>query len=80
MTTEDGINRTLRGLSEIADEGGYRERVAALETIAEMTWFDNFGIEYYNLRCRVTKTLIAGVNEEDIPELVAEEFSDEVEA
>jgi len=80
MSVEDGINKTLRGLSEIADDGGYHERVDALETVAKMSWFDNFGIEYYNLRVRVTKTLIAGVNAEDIPEIVKEEFPDEVDA
>lgn len=80
MSVEDGIDRTLRGLSEIADEGGYVERREALETIAQMQWFDNFGVEYYNLRCRITKTLIKGVEREDIPGTVAEEFPDEVKA
>jgi len=79
MSIEDGIDRTLRGLSEIADEGGYRERVEALETISKMQWFDNFGIEHYNLRLRVTQTLADSVNDEDIPEIVREELEDHEE-
>lgn len=80
MSIEDGIDRTLRGLSEIADEGGYVERREALETIAQMQWFDNFGPGLYHLRCRVTITLIKNVERDDIPESVAEEFPDEVKA
>jgi len=76
MSTEDGIDRTLRGLSEIADEGGYIERKEALQTIAQMKWFDNFGIEYYNHRLRITKTLVEGLKDEDIPQTVQEELQE----
>ena len=76
MSIEDGVDRTLRGLSEIADEGGYIERKEALQTIAQMQWFDNFGIEYYNHRLRITKTLADSVNDEDIPQIVQEELQE----
>lgn len=76
MSIEDGINKTLYGLSEIADDGGYRERVEALETIAEMSWFDNFGVEYYNLRLQVMKTLAESVSDEDVPEIVQEKITE----
>lgn len=77
MSIERGIKKTLHGLSEIADEGGYIERKEALNTIAQMQWFDNFGVQYYNLRLRITETLAANVKDEDIPEVVKEELEAE---
>lgn len=74
MSIEDGIEKTLQGLSQIADEGGYIERREALQTVSEMQWFDNFGPEYYHLRLRVTKTLADTVEKEDIPQVVREEL------
>lgn len=73
-TTEEGIKQTLLGLSCIADEGGYVERREALETIARMQWFDNFGADLYHLRLRITKTLAKNVEDDDIPEVVKEEL------
>ena len=71
---EDGIQETLNGLSKIADNGGYVERKQALQTIAEMQWFDNFDVKYYNHRIRITTTLANSVEYNDIPETVKEEL------
>jgi hypothetical protein len=71
---EDGIQETLNGLSKIADNGGYVERKQALQTIAEMRWFDNFGIKYYNHRIRIATTLANSIKDKDIPETVKEDL------
>jgi len=77
MSIERGIKNTLHGLSEIADEGGYIERKEALNTIAQMQWFDNYGEQYYRLRLRITRTLANNVKDEDTPDIVKEELGAE---
>ena len=74
MAIEDSVQKTLYGLSAIADEGGYIERKEALNTIAQMQWFDNYGEDLYHLRLRITKTLAQNVKDEDIPDVVKEEL------
>jgi hypothetical protein len=74
---ESGYQEILSGFDAIAENGGYRERVEALEALKELTWFDNFGYVLYQERLRITRKLCESVQESDIPEYFYE--SEEVE-
>lgn len=76
---ESGIEQCLEGLEQIERNGKYRERVAALETAAAMSWFDNFDVELYERRQRLVERLAADVTDEDVPDTVAEELLDDPE-
>jgi len=74
---ESGYQDVLSGFDAIAENGGYRERVEALEALKELTWFDNFGYVLYQERLRITRKLCESVQEGDIPDYFRE--SGEVE-
>jgi len=62
------------GFQRVADTGGYVERRNALEAIAELQWFDNFGKPYYDRRLKITEQLAKSLKPEDWPEAVQEEL------
>ena len=67
-TTEEGIEHILRGLETVAETGGYREQVAALETAVAMRWLDNFGAELHHRRTALVEELADEVADDDVPE------------
>ena len=63
------------GMEKIAINGGYRERKELLLALYELSWFDNFGYEYYQHRLTIAQMAIDnGMQKEDIPELLKEEL------
>ena len=71
---ERGISTTLDGIEQIGRNGGYREKVEALEVLNEMTWFDNFGAPLYRRRLQIADRIAADVKDDDVPEFLAEEL------
>ena len=75
MNTEKGISEMLNGMEKIARNGGYRERKELLLALNELTWFDNFGYEFYQTRLHIANICIErGMQNEDIPEFLKEEL------
>lgn len=71
---EHSIHEALLNIEQIAVHGGYREKVECLNTLAEMTWFDNFGADLYHERLRIVELIAEDVQEKDVPETLQEEI------
>lgn len=71
---EKAIEDMYDGFQRVADTGGYVERRNALEAIAELQWFDNFGKPYYDRRLSITEQLAKSLKPEDWPDTVKEEL------
>lgn len=73
--TEKGITQMYKGMEKIANNGAYVERKELLLALYQLSWFDNFGFEYYQHRLTIAQMIIdSGMQKEDIPELLKEEL------
>jgi hypothetical protein len=73
--TQKGITQMFEGMEKIAMNGGYKEREELLNALYELSWFDNFGYEYYQHRLTIAQMAIdEGMKYEDIPQLLREEL------
>jgi len=70
---EHGLSTVYDGIETMID-ASYRERVELLEVLNEMTWFDNFGEPFYRRRLYLASRLAENVQDDDVPEFLAEEL------
>jgi fructosamine-3-kinase len=75
--TKEGIAQMYQGMRKIVRNGGYRERKEVIECLHILSWFDNFGYDFYQERMHIVQMAYEnerGLKEEDIPDVLKEEL------